>query len=133
MSNKAQSYSAFKSIVAAKKKIPKVGAPHRILILNRQGLPIMQMSKIDDFAVTVDDKECGEVAELARKVYKNIESFRGLKPERVAFFYKDEVITVEIDGPFIFLMIWSEKAFKRNAGIENFLKRLKSTLNKELN
>jgi len=133
MSDKERSYPAFNSLDAARKKIPKAGAPQRILILNRQGLPIMQMSRIDDFAVIVDDQECGEVAELARKVNRNIKSFRGLEPERVAFFYEDEIITVESEGPFIILMIWSKKAFKLNPGIENFLKRLKSTLNEELN
>ena len=70
---------------------------------------------------------------MARQVNKNMKSIRGLEPERVAFFYENEIITVESDGPFIILMTWSEKAFKLNIGIENFLKRLKSTLYEELN
>jgi hypothetical protein len=133
MKNKFKSYPAYKSLDAARKKLPRTGAPNRILILNRQGLPIMQMSKVDDFAVIVDDQECGEVAELTRQVNKCLKSFRGLEPERTAFFFDGEIITVECDGPFIILMTWSEKAFKLFTSIDNFLERLKSTLYEELN
>lgn len=133
MSNNSLSHPTYKNLDVARKKLPKTGSPQRILILNKQGLPIMQMSRVDDFDIIIDDRECGEVAELARKVSEDIKSFRGLEPERVAFFFKDEIITVEIEGPFIILMIWSEKAFTTNSNMENFLERLKGTLYQELN
>lgn len=133
MNDDPKLFPAFKSLENAKKRLPKSRGPYRVLVLNRQGLPIMQMSRIDDFAVIVDDIECGEVTEMVREVYAAIKSYRGLEPSRVAFFFNDEIITVDREGPFIILMVWSNDAFRTETGIENYLHRLEKTLYEELN
>ncbi len=123
---------AFKNIEAAKKRFGKGSGPQRILVLNNQGLPIMQMSSIDDFAFIIDDEECAEVVELARTVYNSIQSYRGIEPYRIAFFFNDEVITVERTGPFIILVNWQEEVFRRRYNSETYIERLESTLFEEL-
>ena len=123
---------AFKNIETAKKRFRKGSGPQRILVLNNQGLPIMQMSSIDDFAFIIDDEECAEVVELARTVYNSIQSYRGIEPYRIAFFFNDEVITVERTGPFIILVNWQEEVFRRRYNSETYIERLESTLFEEL-
>lgn len=132
MNSDPKTVRSFKNLDIAKKRFPRGRGPQRILVLNHQGLPIMQMSAVDDFDFIIDDQECAEVVDLARIIYNGIKTFRGREPGRVAFFFNDEVITVEREGPFILLMNWPETAFKANAGSETFIKRLESTLFEEL-
>jgi len=132
MNSNHKNFRSFKNLEIAKKRFPKGKGPQRLLVLNNQGLPIMQASAADDFNYLIDEHECAEVVDLVRTVYNSIKAFRGREPERVAFFFNDEVITVERDGPFILLMNWSESAFKSNAGSEIYIKRLESTLFEEL-
>lgn len=122
----------YKSLKAARKRFRKGKGPTRILVLNEQGLPIMQVSDNDDFDVIVDDEECGDVVELARCVYNAIKSLRGQDPSRIAFFFNDEIITVERDGPFILLVHWDQGAFTSNADSEIYINRLEKTLHEEL-
>jgi hypothetical protein len=132
MNSDHKNFRSYKNLEIAKKRFPKGKGPQRLLVLNNQGLPIMQVSAVDDFNFMIDEHECAEVADLARNVYNGIKAFRGREPDRVAFFFNDEIITVERDGPFILLINWSEAAFKSNSGSETFIKRLESTLFEEL-
>ena len=132
MDDRHKSSHSFQSLEAARNKFPKVKGPHRILVLNTQGLPIMQMSSIASFAFIIDDKECAEAVELARDVYSSVKSFRGIAPLRVAFFFNDEVITVERNDHFILLMYWDEEAFKPNSNSEKYIRLLENTLKAEL-
>ena len=132
MNSKPKTVRSFKNLDIAKKRFPRGKGPQRILVINNQGLPIVQMSAVDDFDFIIDDQECAEVVDLARIIYNGMKAFRGRDPERVAFFFNDEVITVEREGPFILLINWSETAFKSNAGSETFIERLGSTLFEEL-
>ncbi|NQT35231.1 hypothetical protein HQ587_08575 [bacterium] len=132
MNSPPKNTRAFKNIEAARKRFRKSNGPQRILVLNQQGLPIMQMSSIDDFAFIIDDEECAEVVDLARTVYNSIQSYRGIEPYRIAFFFNDEVITVERTGPFIILVNWQEEVFRRRYNSETYIERLESTLFEEL-
>ena len=132
MNSNHKNFRSYKTLEIAKKRFPKGKGPQRLLVLNNQGLPIMQASAVDDFNFMIDEHECAEVADLARNVYNGIKAFRGREPDRVAFFFNDEIITVERDGPFILLINWSEAAFKSNSGSETYIKRLESTLFEEL-
>ncbi len=132
MNSHPKSMRAFRNLEIAKKRFPQGKGPQRILVLNNQGLPIMQVSNLGEFDFLIDDQECAEVADLARVLYSGIKTFRGREPLRIAFFYNDEVITVERDGPFILLMNWSVTAFKSNPGSEAYIKRLEGTLFEEL-
>ena len=132
MNTHPMTIKGFKNLEAAKKRFPKVNGPLRILVLNKQGLPIIQVSSLDDFAYIIDDVECAEALELAREVYSSIKSFRGKSPERVAFFFRGEVITVEHKDPFIILMNWSENTFCSNISSEGYIRKLESTLFDEL-
>ncbi|MDP8241262.1 MAG: hypothetical protein P9X24_19410 [Candidatus Hatepunaea meridiana] len=132
MNDSYKSSRSFQNLEAAKKKFPKVKGPHRILVLNTQGLPIMQMSSVASFAFIIDDEECAEAVELARDVYSSVKSFRGIAPSRVAFFFDDEVITVERNECFILLMYWDEEEFKPNGKSEKYIRLLENTLKAEL-
>ncbi|HHE46470.1 MAG TPA: hypothetical protein ENL08_02045 [Bacteroidetes bacterium] len=92
----------------------------------------MQLSNVDEFDFIIDDQECADAVDLARVVFNGIRSFQGHEPSRIAFFFNEEVITVERDGPFVLLMNWSVSAFKSNAGSETYIKRLEGTLFEEL-
>ena len=71
-------------------------------------------------------------AELAREAFSGVKPFYGTEPVRVAFHFKEEVITIERSGPFIMLITWPRAAFKSINANEGFIRRLERTLFEEL-
>lgn len=130
--NIIQKELTFGSVEKARKLFQKHKNILRVLVLNQQGLPVLQLSNLDEFSRIVDEEECAMGAELTRKVFDIIKVFRGREPFRIAFFFNDEVITVDRKGPFIFIVTWPESALKAASSSESFIKRLQATLAEDL-
>ncbi|MBD3165991.1 hypothetical protein GF324_05300 [bacterium] len=123
----------FSNFEKAVQSVPKSKGPKRILVFNNQGLPILDYGEESGATDRVNDRDSAIGADLVRDIYLRLNDFEGKEPERVAFFYQDQVLTLEKDEPFIFLISWPTTAFKIISGAsENYIKRLGRTLHEEL-
>ncbi|MFC2150401.1 hypothetical protein ACFLQV_02740 [Calditrichota bacterium] len=123
--------TAFRDLEDARKSLPRNKGPIRVLVLNRQGLPVLQYSN-SGTVQKISDRDCALGTELAREVFEIIRPFHGKLPESVAFHYPEEVITVSRSGPFVILVTWPAVAFKSIVANELYVKRLERTLYEEL-
>lgn len=122
---------AFPSLDKAWKSFPRVSGKLRILVFNLQGQPVIQYSSDGGANTVVDERECALGMELARVIYNSITGYSGSKPERVAFFFPDQVITIERFDPFVLMVFWPQKAARLDREIEEYLDRLALTLQEE--
>ncbi len=127
----ARQTKSFKSLEEARRALPRGKGPIRVLVLNRQGLPVVQFSNSGK-TEKISDRDCALGTELAREVFDSIKPFYGKLPSRVAFYYKEEVVTVERSGPFVMLITWPRVSFKSITANETYVKRLERTLFEEL-
>jgi hypothetical protein len=122
---------AFTSLEKAWKAYPRGYEGLRILVFNKQGQPVLQYSG-SGATTEIDERECALGMELARSVYQSINSFSGGEPLRVAFYYENEVVTVERSDPFIIIVYWPPDAAHLESEITHYITRLSLTLQEEL-
>ena len=127
-----KSHRSFKNLKDAKWRVPRKRGPLRILVLNLQGLPVLYYDAEDGSVRKADDRECALAAEMAREVYNYMRSYRHKEPSRVAFFYEDEVVTIERSDPFILLITWPKSAIDFVSSNQTYFRRLDLTLREEL-
>ncbi len=127
-----KSRHSFKNLEQAKCSVPRKRGPSRILVLNKQGLPILHYDVNEGEIRRVGERECAMGAELAREVYRLLRSYRDEEPFRVAVFYPDEVMTIERNDPFILLITWPHSAINMIGSNEAFVRRLEVALREEL-
>jgi hypothetical protein len=114
------------------KEFPRVGAPLRVLVFNKQGQPVLQYSTAGGASTEIDERMCALGTELARVIYQSVNSFSGREPQRIAFFFEDEVATIQRNDPFIMLVFWPPKEVRMDAEIDEYIARLALTLQEEL-
>ena len=122
---------AFPSLEKAWKAFPRGWDGLRILVFNKQGQPVLQYSAAGATS-EVDERECALGMELARSIYQSISSFSGGEPQRIAFHFDGEVVTVERSDPFIIITHWPTDAVHLETEVAGYLGRLALTLQEEL-
>jgi hypothetical protein len=125
-------HRAFPSLERAWKAFPHVKGNLRVLVFNLQGQPVIQYSHDSGVTTTIDERECALGMELTRSVFGSINSFSGSQPQRIAFFFDNEVITIEQSDPFILMVFWPRSTARLRSSIEEYLNRLIQTLLEEL-
>ncbi len=124
---------AFPDFEKAVRSFPKSGGPLKLLVLTMQGLPVLEYDRDTGASQDIDDYRAAAVTDLVRSTFKGMESIQNEEPERMAFFFSNEVITVEKDDPFIFVITWPSEILKRSTATGSaYLKRLARTLHEEL-
>src|SRR4030042_1855179 len=123
MASLDKKHQACPSLEKAWKAFPRIKGILRVLVFNMQGQPVIQYSRDSGVTTTIDERECALGMELTRSVYSSINSFSGSQPQRVAFFFDNEVITIEQSEPFILMVFWPRNAARLHSSIEEYLTR----------
>ncbi len=124
---------AFPDFEKAVRSFPKSGGPLNILVLTMQGLPVLEYDRKTGASQDIDDYRAASVTDIVRSTFSGMEKSKGEEMEKMAFFFDNEVVTVEKDDPFIFVITWPADILKLSTSAGNsYLKRLARTLHEEL-
>ncbi|MFC2170584.1 hypothetical protein ACFLQJ_01245 [Calditrichota bacterium] len=123
-------YSEFDKAV---KSFPRNGGPEKLLVLNEQGLPIMQYEQGKGATEEIDEKFVALGTNIMRNLYHQADALEGRKPQRIALFFEDEIISLDWIKPFILIITWPRAAIKLSNSMDSsYLSRLIQTLQEEL-
>ena len=126
-----RSNTAFKSFEKAAKSVPR-GGPLRILVFNQRGLPVLQFGDTKLVSKATTDEISAMGVKLSHDILNQVDQLNDNLPNRIAFFYDEEVVTIERDDAFIFFIVWSTRSFKVDTKFDTYIKRLGVTLKEEL-
>ncbi|MDP8208108.1 MAG: hypothetical protein P9L92_15695 [Candidatus Electryonea clarkiae] len=128
-----KSHSAYHEFDKAVKGFPRSGGPTRLIVLNEQGLPILQFERGKGPSDEIDEKYVALGIRVIRNLFDLSDELEGKKPERIAMFFEDEVISFDWDRPFVFIISWPRDTIKLSNSMDSaYLRRLSRTLHEEL-
>lgn len=127
-----QSTTAFKNIHEAVKHLPKSKGPINILVFNQQGLPVLFVSRDEKMPSSEQERVSALGLRMFREIINSVRVFHNQDTKRLIFYYGQDVISVEQEGPFVFLITWPPSAFEENPANTNYITRLRKTLYEEL-
>ncbi|MDP8228759.1 MAG: hypothetical protein P9M15_04835 [Candidatus Electryoneaceae bacterium] len=114
------------------KNLPKSKGPISVLVFNQQGLPVFYLNRNEEMSFLEQERKSAFGLRMVRELFNSVRIFHNQDSKRLMFFYDNEVISIEQEGPFVILVTWPSTAFKEVSANSNYIKRLRKTLYEEL-